>query len=47
MTVCLPPMLRGNVIPSPSLNVRFSPFTSIVTDALLVVRTPTTFTVSK
>ena len=43
MIVCLPPILRGNVIPSPSLKVRFSPLTSTVTEALLVVRTPEYF----
>ena len=47
MIVCLPPIAFGNTIPSPSLNIRVSPFTSTVTDALLVERTPTTLTVWK
>jgi hypothetical protein len=38
-------MFRANVTPSPSLKVRLCPSTSTVTDARLVVFTPTTLTI--
>ena len=40
-------MFFGNVMPSPSANVRVSPFTSTVTVAWLVAFTPSTRTVCR
>jgi len=45
VTVCLPPWFFEKVTPSPSLNVFAWPFTVTVTLELLVVLTPSTFTI--